>query len=258
MILKRMIQTLVLVAVILMISAFVYKDEAGTEPPSPGPIPRGLAVVELFTSEGCSSCPLADQLIGTISEKYKNEPVYLLAYHVDYWDEQGWKDKFSKPQYSQRQQQYSSMLHSSIYTPQLIVNGKTEMVGSDSSAVEHAIQTALAGLGNRSIGLSVKLSPNKADVTFKATGTDLQQELLISLIEKKSHSYVKRGENKGLNLVHWQIVHQQKRIPLTNSSDGVVSFKLPENFDINNWELIGMVQHTKSGEIISAGKLSFN
>ncbi|MGN7784920.1 DUF1223 domain-containing protein [Niabella sp. 22666] len=258
MILKRMIQTLVLVVVILMISAFVYKDVAGTVQPDPRPVPRGFAVVELFTSEGCSSCPPADQLIGTIGEQYKDEPVYLLAYHVDYWDEQGWKDKFSKPQYSQRQQQYSSILRSSIYTPQLIVNGKTEMVGSDRPAVEHAIQTALAGSINTSIDLSVKLSPNKADVTYKATGTDLQQDLLISLIEKKAHSYVKRGENKGLNLVHWQIVHQQKQMPLTNASDGVISFKLPENFDINNWELIGMVQHTQSGEIISARKLSFN
>ncbi|WP_114792073.1 DUF1223 domain-containing protein [Niabella yanshanensis] len=257
MILKRIAKALVYVAVILIISAFVCKKETGEQQPLAG-VTGGFAVVELFTSEGCSSCPPADRLIGAIAEKYKNQPVYLLAYHVDYWDHQGWKDKYSNSQYSLRQQQYSNMLHSQIYTPQLIVNGKVEMAGSDGRAVEHAVQTALAASSNSSIDLSVKLSPAKADVMYKATSTGLKQDLLISLIEKKSNSYIKRGENKGLDLVHWQIVHQQKQIPLTNSSDGMVSFKLPRNFDSNNWELVGMVQHTKTGEIIGAVKLPFN
>lgn len=258
MILQHAIKALVFIAIIGGASAFVYKDDTvqlQANVPTSG---KGFAVVELFTSEGCSSCPPADQLIGAIAEKYKSQPVYLLAYHVDYWDDQGWKDKFSKPQYSQRQQQYSGLLHTHIYTPELIVNGNAEMVGSDGPAVEHAIQTALAGSDNSSIDLSVKVSDNKANVTVKQMRQNIQQDLLISLIEKKAYSYIKRGENKGRNLVHWQIVHQQKRIPLTNSSARVLSFNLPGNFDINSWELIGMIQDTQTGAITGAVKLPFN
>lgn len=256
MILKRVVGSLAFVAVISMVSAFVYKKENATLQPAARLVRNGFAVVELFTSEGCSSCPPADQLIGTFVEKYGNQPVYLLTYHVDYWDDLGWKDQFSRSQYSLRQQQYSRILRSQIYTPQLIVNGKMQMTGSDQNAAEHAIETALADSENGSLGLSVKVSGKKADVAFNVTGSNAQQELLISLIEKKAYSYVKRGENKGLRLIHWQIVHQQKQVPLSNSSQ-VLNFKLPENFDTNNWEVIGMVQHTETGAITGAAKLLF-
>ena len=84
----------------------------------------GFAVVELFSSEGCSSCPPADELTIKLSKEYKRN-VYFLGYHVDYWDHIGWKDKFSKADYTERQRQYAAKFNlNSIYTPQVIVNGK--------------------------------------------------------------------------------------------------------------------------------------
>ena|SRR5437764_672084 len=84
---------------------------------------NGFAVVELFTSEGCSSCPPADKLVATLVERDKKEAVYILSYHVDYWDRLGWKDRFSDAAFTARQQHYAELLHlSSVYTPQIVVN----------------------------------------------------------------------------------------------------------------------------------------
>ncbi len=101
-----------------------------------------FAVVELFTSEGCSSCPPADKLVSEIvSEKHDN--IYVLTYHVDYWNRLGWKDVFSKSEWSARQQYYAAMLGlEGVYTPQIVVNGKQEFVGSNESKLRNAISNA--------------------------------------------------------------------------------------------------------------------
>lgn len=114
-----------------------------TKPLDPQPA-KGFAVVELFTSEGCSSCPPADQLIGNLQQDNGGLPLYILAWHVDYWDHQGWKDRFSSSANSQRQQQYLNWLKlETLYTPQIVVNGKMENVGSDTRSTVNAINEAL-------------------------------------------------------------------------------------------------------------------
>ena len=90
---------------------------------------KGFAVLELFTSEGCSSCPPADELIERIQKEAGDKSVYILAYHVDYWNRLGWKDAFSQPEFSKRQYWYHQLFTSQVYTPQLIINGQNEFVG---------------------------------------------------------------------------------------------------------------------------------
>src|SRR5215831_9324057 len=108
------------------------------------PRSSGFAVVELFTSEGCSSCPSAEALMARTQEEDRDLPVYCLAFHVDYWDRQGWKDVFSSPAFTDRQRQYSNWLRlNEIYTPQAVVNGRTEFVGSDAASLSRAIQNGL-------------------------------------------------------------------------------------------------------------------
>src|SRR6187402_1594915 len=92
---------------------------------------NGFAVVELYTSEGCSSCPPADELVSKIQKESNGQPVYILAFHVDYWNRLGWKDVFGDAAYSKRQNDYAQYLKlPSVYTPQIVVNGKKEFVGS--------------------------------------------------------------------------------------------------------------------------------
>jgi len=257
MILKNLIGTAVFVALMFTVSAFVYQGKK--EPASRNTLAKtdGFAVLELFTSEGCSSCPPADKLMGEIKEKYKDQPIYILSYHVDYWNNLGWKDKFSSIENSKRQQQYAQTLHSQVYTPQLIVNGKKEFVGSDRDAIENSIQTVLLNSDNAKIDLSAKASEKEINVNFKTSENNSQNKLLITLVEKKSSTNVQRGENEGRHLIHWQIVHQQHQIALKNSTEGTTSFRLPENFSTNNWEIIGMIQNVKSGEILGSSKASF-
>lgn len=257
MILKNLIGTAAFVALMFTVSAFSCTDKAEETLQNSTSNNNGFAVLELFTSEGCSSCPPADQLMGEIEKQYKDQPVYILAYHVDYWNNLGWKDKFSSVENSKRQQQYAQTLRSQVYTPQLIVNGKKEFIGSDRYAVENAIQTALLNDNNAKIDLSAKVSEKEINVNFKVQENNPQNKLLITLVEKKSSTNVQKGENEGRHLVHWQIVHQQNQISLKNSPEGTTSFKLPANFNTNDWEIIGMIQNVKSGAILGSAEASF-
>ena len=185
MVLKNLIGTGAFVALMFIVSAFAYNSKTEETHKNLTSENNGFAVLELFTSEGCSSCPPADQLIGEIEKQYKDQPVYILAYHVDYWNNLSWKDKFSSVENSKRQQQYSQALRSQVYTPQLVVNGKKEFVGSDRDAVESAIQTALFNTNNAKVDLSAKVSEKEINVKFKTLETHHQNRLLVTLVEKK-------------------------------------------------------------------------
>lgn len=104
----------------------------------------GFAVVELFTSEGCSSCPSADEAVAKLLEDNTGN-VYVLGFHVDYWNRLGWKDVYSSNIYSQRQQEYAGKLNSGVYTPQAIVNGTYQFTGSDARQLHTRVQEGIAG-----------------------------------------------------------------------------------------------------------------
>src|ERR1700712_584509 len=142
---------------------------------------KGFAVVELFTSEGCSSCPPADELVSRIENEVKDKPVYILAYHVDYWDRLGWKDVFSSADFSKRQRDYAGYLHlQSVYTPQIVVNGKTEFVGSEEGNLRNAIKSNLQKNSTASIALNVDdISQNQANIKYNTTGADKNTVLLV-------------------------------------------------------------------------------
>jgi hypothetical protein len=219
---------------------------------------KGFAVVELFTSEGCSSCPPADALVAKVQKESTNKPVYILAFHVDYWNRLGWKDVFSSHDYSSRQYQYSKWLQSSeVYTPQVIVNGHTEFVGSDERSLRNAIKTGLEKPGKSALSLSnIKPEGEKANVQYHVTGAG-GSNLLIALIEKNATTKVKGGENGGRTLEHVQIVTQLKSIALKSNGNGTESIALPHSFDPQKFELIGFVQNMSNGEITGAAKAQF-
>ncbi|MDQ1857602.1 MULTISPECIES: DUF1223 domain-containing protein [unclassified Chryseobacterium] len=257
MILKNLITVSAFTAVLFATSAFIHQNKDQKTAQHPTSENSGFAVLELFTSEGCSSCPPADELMGKIEKEYQNEPVYLLSYHVDYWNRLGWKDRFSTAENSQRQQQYSRILNSQVYTPQLVVNGKTEFVGSDENNIRNAIQKALFASKKTSLELSATVSQNTINAHYKATSTDSQNILLVNLVEKHSSTQVGKGENEGRHLHHWQIVHKQNPITLTKQQEGTTTFQLPEGFSPENWEVIAFIQNMKTGEISGSAKTAF-
>jgi hypothetical protein len=217
---------------------------------------RGFAVVELFTSEGCSSCPPADAAVAKIQKQYAGKPVYILAFHVDYWNRLGWKDVFSNADYSKRQQAYAAYLNlQSVYTPQIVVNGTKEFVGSEEGTLRNAINAALATPPSASLTFSdVKTDQNKTSLHYITTGNTDNTVLILAIVEKAAQTSVKAGENKGRNLLHVQIVRAVKYITLPKAKIGNGAIALPAGFNTQNGELIGLLQNGLTGQIISATK----
>ncbi len=215
-------------------------------------------VIELFTSEGCSSCPSADEVVKKISQEFQGKDVFILAYHVDYWDKLGWKDPFSSSAYSAIQYRYGEHFNlSSIYTPQLVINGSVQFVGSDERRLRNELgkQISTVKLPDLTID-EVTLDKKIAKVVFSVTNANQNDKIRISLIQKFATSSVIRGENKGRTLSHVQVVRDQKS---TTVGDLVksVSLILPQEFDPSNFELIGFIQEQGTGKIIGATRKNF-
>lgn len=240
-------------AITIIAMAFV-----GLRNKKPRTASEGFAVVELFTSEGCSSCPPADALVARIEKESTDKPVYILAFHVDYWNHGGWIDEFSSGDYSERQKQYAQWLKlPSVYTPQVIVNGRTELVGSEEASLRGAINASLQSpVANELILDKLNFSGSKASFHYLVKGEASSCALLIALIEKNATTKVKRGENAGHTLSHVQIVRKLHSVSLKNKSEGTQSFSLPNNLNADNVELIAFVQNTQDGNITAAAKLT--
>ncbi len=220
---------------------------------------KGFAVVELFTSEGCSSCPPADELVARIQKESKDKPVYILAFHVDYWNRLGWKDVFSSADYSKRQGDYASYLHlQSVYTPQIVVNGKTEFVGSEEGTLRNAIKANLQKASSAQLSLNIStIEKGQASIKYTAEGTDKNTVLQIAVLQKNAQTKVERGENAGHTLSHVQIVRKLQKVAIIGSG-GSVTVLLPQGFDAQGWEVIGFLQNTTNGAVTAAAKATFS
>ena len=220
---------------------------------------KGFAVIELFTSEGCSSCPPADELVAKIQKESKDKPVYILAYHVDYWNHLGWKDQFSSANFSKRQSEYAKYLHlQSVYTPQIVVNGRTEFVGSEESTLRNAIKTSLQKASPAQLSLAVSaVEQGKARIKYNAGGADKNTLLQIAVLQKNAQTKVERGENRGRMLSHVQIVRKLQKVSLSGNN-GSVNITLPHGFDLQGWEIIGFLQNTGNGAVTGAARATFS
>lgn len=212
---------------------------------------KGFAVIELFTSEGCSSCPPADELVARIQKESEGKPVYILAYHVDYWNRLGWKDPFSSADFSRRQNDYARYLHlQGVYTPQIVVNGRTEFVGSQEGTLRNAIRAALQKPVLATLSLAVmKYDKNQVSVKYTAEGAGKNSVLFIALLQKHAQTKVLRGENGGHTLSHVQIVNKLQRVPI-NGPGGIANIAVAEG--TRNQEVIGFIQNTETGAITTA------
>ena len=218
---------------------------------------NGFAVVELFTSEGCSSCPSADELITKLEKDASGKNVYLLAYHVDYWDRLGWKDKFSFAEFTSRQRQYFVWMKlKTIYTPQFVVNGTSEFGGSNQNQLYNLVSDGLLKTSSSTLKLSAQDDKKSLKVTYKTNNSIKNTKLIVALIQKQANSKIERGENKGRQLKHVQIVNHFKSFSINKKEDSLIIYK-PENFTTTGWEMIGFIQDESTGTITVASKADF-
>jgi hypothetical protein len=181
---------------------------------------RRPVLVELFTSEGCSSCPPADALLIRLEsdQPVEGAEVIALGFHVDYWDYIGWRDRFSSAEYSDRQRDYAEAFRGeTVYTPQMIVDGHTEFVGNDARRAGAAIQRAALAAKSRieltlseSRGNRVKLEARIAGLPADNAKKDF--DLWLAVTESALTSRATRGENSGRQLNHTAVVREFRRV----------------------------------------------
>jgi hypothetical protein len=215
---------------------------------------NGIAVIELFTSEGCSSCPPADEAMIRLSKEFADH-VYFLGYHVDYWDYIGWKDKFADADFTARQRKYAGLFGlNSIYTPQAVVNGERELVGSKEGQLRNIIREELGNQPSSTVAMTATMTnANGASVTCKVNNAG-KSTLNIALVQLSATTDVKRGENSGHKLNHINIVRTLKNIPVDKEASLTVEIKIPPGLSSKDVKLIAFVQDKNSLKISGAAE----
>lgn len=205
---------------------------------------KHVAVLELFTSQGCSSCPSADRLLDIYSNK---ENVIALSFHVDYWNRLGWKDPYSSSEYTQRQHKYASSLNSSVYTPQLVINGENEMVGSDAKRIDNTLKKVWSQDANSDLSIeSVSLDNGKATINYTVSGNTNNFLLNIALVEKKTVTAIKSGENGGVTLSGTNVVRNFKTVSKPVEGKSAYVIDVPQGIDLKNMSVVLYLQESNN------------
>jgi hypothetical protein len=198
-------------------------------------------VVELFTSEGCSSCPPADALLAELAGR---QDVIALSFHVDYWDRLGWKDPFSSPDATRRQRGYASLLDlATVYTPQIVVDGRWQAVGSDRAEVEQALNTARRN--RHEVPVELAVDHGRAQIMLGQGGEGVAATLLLIGFDRRHATAVSRGENSGRTLVHVDVVRSIEEVTAFNGQATVLEapIRLP-------CDRIAAILQAKDGRIL--------
>jgi len=221
---------------------------------------RTPVLIELFTSEGCSSCPPADALLEKLD---RSQPVHgaeliVLSEHVDYWNDIGWKDPYSSHEYSERQSAYAAHFgRSSIYTPQMVVDGHAELVGSDELGAIEAVENetrfvkvplSLSGVhfeNNNKVSMHVEAGPLEAIGTRSAN-------LYLAIADESDVSQVSRGENAGRTLKHVAVLRSLVPVGTVNKAD-----KVSKDITVNvsnesrgHLRIVGIIQDPSAGRVL--------
>jgi hypothetical protein len=207
--------------------------------------PRGIAVVELYTSQGCSSCPPADTLLGELSQM---PGVLALSFHVDYWDSLGWRDHFALAMARERQRGYVETLGlSSAFTPQVVVDGHSSFVGSD----KWRILAAMAEPRN-TIPIIVDVARGELTVTVPERQDRKRYDVNLIAYLPQATTNIGRGENSGRTLTEFNIVRQFRSLGVWNGKESV--FRAPvDSFPGDATRVAVLLQRVQQGPIVGSG-----
>ncbi|MGA8501873.1 MAG: DUF1223 domain-containing protein [Candidatus Sulfotelmatobacter sp.] len=250
-------------AFLIACSPFMAKAKAQSSAAGVG---RQPVVIELFTSEGCSSCPPADALLQQLQQQQPVAGAEIIAFeeHVDYWNHDGWIDPFSSSDWTQRQQDYAALFKNDPYTPELIVNGHSQFVGSNARKAEFEIEKAAHGPktqiaitpGNAEAKGSQRFTVSVGKLAQNATGD--VAEVWLAVTEDGLHSSVSLGENAGHVLHHVATLRSLRKIGVADASGVTVAFtgdpivKFDSHWDLANLHVTVVVQEKKGREILGA------
>jgi hypothetical protein len=221
-------------------------------------------LVELFTSEGCSSCPPADALLGKLdgSQPIPGARVIVLSEHVDYWNHDGWKDSYSSSFFTARQGDYGRRFKlQSVYTPQMVIDGTVQLNGSDATAVGRAIEGArghfkipvrifsVSVANPKTLRVRVEVAALPADSKAR------KAEIFVAVALNHAESHVLAGENKGRDIRHVAVAESMDKVGTVEKGrnfDREVAVKVKSTADLENLRLIAFVQEADGGEVVGA------
>jgi hypothetical protein len=224
---------------------------------SPAPSPRVPVLLELFTSEGCSSCPPADRLLETLDKQpVANADLIVMSEHVDYWNYLGWSDPYSSPEFSARQQKYATRLGTSVYTPQLVLDGRFQATGSDREEVTAAIARSVR---EAKLPVSVRATRTESggSLHVDANSGGKSADLYIAIVADHMSSHVLRGENGGKTLTHVAVAHSIIKIGQWEGS-GLAGRDVPLTAKqlpaAGETRIIAILQDPRSGRILGVAQ----
>jgi hypothetical protein len=213
-----------------------------------------VALVELFTSQGCSSCPPADSLVAELASEARSgeQPLVVLSFHVDYWNGLGWTDPYSAPTWTERQRAYARTLgESRIYTPQVVVDGTAHAVGSNRSLVKGLIAGALAKPAVATVSGEATVVDGGVKVRVRTEGAPSTAQVFAALVEPTRSNVVPRGENAGRTLTHANVVRALAVVP----ASGEVTLTVPRGVDADAVEVVAWVQDRLTNAVLGAAAL---
>jgi len=257
----KLIQTFALGALAFGLSASAHAVEYTAQSPA-----SRVALVELYSSEGCSSCPPADQWLSRLGAQAKPEQVVPLALHVDYWDNLGWKDRFGDHRFTARQQELAGYAKTTlVYTPEIFAGGRELRRWSSGSAFDAAIAKITA-------------QPSPADIAIKLSGTaprnfDLAASIKLRQDSKDSHdayvavyenklvSNVAAGENGGVTLHHDYVVRRwlgpfALKNGMVQIHEKLALDSIAADLRVDRFGIVAFVQNTSSGEVLQVARLA--
>jgi hypothetical protein len=216
-------------------------------------------IVELFTSEGCSSCPPADELLGQLRQERNSNgaEVIPLGFHVDYWDSPGWHDRFDSSAFSRRQEDYARRLHlDGPYTPQMVIDGETEFVGSLAGRAHQAIADAEAEAPEA----TVTVSPEKNGDLLLQVSSSQSGEVMLAITEDNLTTRVGGGENGGRTLHHMAVVRELRRVGQVRDGkfSSAVQLTLAKDWKRQDLRAVVFIQNPDNGRILGASSLKLD
>ena len=251
---KTLIRAALLVGLTGVFGVWIHARAASSASKTP-------VVLELFTSEGCSSCPPADHLLQSLDEQqpFSGADLVVLSEHVDYWNDGGWVDPYSSKLFSARQRSYAEHFGlDSVYTPQVVVDGQRETVGGNAVEIRNAVGAAIR---NQKVALTLANAVREGNrIKFHLTSADLPRAegpvtVYVALAENKVQSNVRGGENGGRSLTHVAVVRAFAQVGTVEGGSSFskdIAIPTPTGAASNGYRVVAFLQGDKSHKIVGA------
>jgi len=262
------LRTTASVAAFALLAAVCHVDGSSASAWQTGTPTAVPVLVELFTAEGCSSCPPADVLLEKMiaAQPANGAEIVALGEHVDYWNQSGWKDRFSSAAFTKRQQLYASRSgNDDVYTPQMVVDGGEGFVGTDVGAARQAIEHAITA---PHVTIRLSLDPSSHDAKKIAVSLDVADlpaidsgdptDIIVAVTEDGLRTEVKRGENQGRTLTHAAVVRDMQSVGAAAPGRlARASFTIGDDWRKENLKIVGFVQRRHSRRVIATASIPF-